>query len=179
VVTTPISSRQNLFRWRVITYLTCVMWKLSWLSGPPIFNLWGVLYNVILYFKVIKVPVCFSWNDLILLGYFHRLNIWLIYKVKLFSWKWHMVKNLTNLCSLYEWEVQYILCWKPGTVRVMWGGYPRDLVLVGYRLNFCFLFMISNLSLFLAIMVIFGTSLSLVGVFLSLILLRFLFSLGT
>jgi hypothetical protein len=49
-------------------------------------------------------------NDLIFTGRSSSLE-YLVDKLKLFSWKWYMVKNSANPCSLYEWEVQHILCW--------------------------------------------------------------------
>jgi hypothetical protein len=55
--------------------------------------------------------IWYSRNDLIFFGGSSSVE-YLVDKVKLFSWKWYLVKNRGTLCSLYEWEMQPILCWK-------------------------------------------------------------------
>jgi hypothetical protein len=51
-----------------------------------------------------------SRNELIFIGGSSSVE-YLVDKVKLLTWKWYRVKNPGNLCSLYEWEMQPILCW--------------------------------------------------------------------
>ncbi|GAU22757.1 hypothetical protein TSUD_129690 [Trifolium subterraneum] len=86
-----IASRQNLFRrkgWVLVGELTG--WMLIW--HAVIWSIWN------------------SRNDLIFTGESTSVE-YLVDKVKLFSWKWYLVKNHVSPCSLYEWEGQPTLCW--------------------------------------------------------------------
>ena len=51
-----------------------------------------------------------SRNDLIFVGGLLREEP-VVDRVKLLAWKWFRTKCLASSCSLYEWEVQPVLCW--------------------------------------------------------------------
>ncbi|GAU13096.1 hypothetical protein TSUD_173960 [Trifolium subterraneum] len=51
-----------------------------------------------------------SQNDIIFVGGSSTIDN-IVDRVKLSSWKWFLGKNLDSPCSLYEWEVQPLLCW--------------------------------------------------------------------
>jgi hypothetical protein len=46
------------------------------------------------------------------------IHLSLVDRVKLSSWKWFLCKNSDSLCSLYEWEVQPLLCCSS---KLRWG----------------------------------------------------------
>jgi len=73
---------------------------------------WGkrVRLGLLLVWHVVIWTIWVSRNDLIFVGGLLREEP-VVDRVKLLAWKWFRVKCPASSCSLYEWEVQPVLCW--------------------------------------------------------------------
>jgi hypothetical protein len=69
-----------------------------------------VRLGLILVWHAFVWTIWISQNDIIFAGGSSSIDT-LVDKVKLFSWKWFIGKNSDSPCSLYEWEVEPLLCW--------------------------------------------------------------------
>ncbi|GAU22987.1 hypothetical protein TSUD_98150 [Trifolium subterraneum] len=73
-----------------------------------------VQLGLILVWHAVVWTIWTSRNDMIFVGRSSTVDD-LMDMVKLSSWKWFIGKNPDSPCSLYEWEVQPILCWSSKT----------------------------------------------------------------
>jgi hypothetical protein len=69
-----------------------------------------VRLGMILVWYVFVWTIWTSRNDTIFAGGSSKIEN-LMDMVKLSSWKWFLGKKPDSPCSLYEWEVQPLLCW--------------------------------------------------------------------
>jgi len=68
-----------------------------------------VRLGLLLVWHAVIWTICASWNDLIFVGGL-LCEEPVVERVKLLAWKWFQAKCHASSCSLYEWEVQPILC---------------------------------------------------------------------
>jgi hypothetical protein len=69
-----------------------------------------VRLGFILVWHAVVWTILTSRNDIIFAGGSSTIDN-IVDRVKLSSWKWFLGKNPDSPCSLYEWEVQPLLCW--------------------------------------------------------------------
>ncbi|GAU48325.1 hypothetical protein TSUD_351650 [Trifolium subterraneum] len=69
-----------------------------------------VRLGFILVWHAVVWTIATSRNDIIFAGGSSAIDN-IVDRVKLSSWKWFLGKNPDSPCSIYEWEVQPLLCW--------------------------------------------------------------------